>query len=245
MQEPEESIDTKTLQCPSCGLQLYEGHFTFPRCHRCDTLVQTCRYCVSYEAATGRCIEPTSPVESVTDPDALTVCPLFKQAPVQLEEEAPLFGRSFWIYTGIGLAAVVAIVVLLQHLVFGPLRQPTAGLDVRIGLPDILTASRPWQIDITIANVTGEQPLGFRIEFPPDTVRRFEILDPNPPPLSKEERRGTQRMTFEAVSPGQYLRLTVPVQPRRAGRMDFEMLVTDERGRVISRCSGRKLEVEP
>jgi hypothetical protein len=184
-------------------------------------------------------------VEGIVDPDALTACPFFKQAAVELEEEAPLFGRTFWIYTGISLVAVVAVVVLVQYLVFGPLRRPTAGLEVTVGLPDMLTASRPWNVDIMIANVTGDRPLGFRVEFPRDTARRFEILNPTPAPAATEKPDGAHRLVFDPVPPAQYVRVTVPVQPQRAGKVDFEMLVTDERGRAISRYSRRRLEVEP
>ena len=236
---------TKTLQCPKCGLMLFEGHFTFPRCHRCQTLVQVCRYCVSYDSPSAQCIEPTSAVDNVIDPDALTSCPFFKQAPVVIEEEPPLFRRGFWLYAGIGAVVVVAIVAVLQYFVLAPLRRPAEGLDARVALPDTLTASRPWPIEITIYNQEADKELGFAVEFPAGTLRRFDVIGSTPPAVSKEAHRGGQRLTFEAVPPMQYTRVTVRVQPKRPGRKDFEMLVTDEHGRLIRRCAGRKLEIEP
>ncbi len=234
-----------TLQCPNCGLHLYEDHFSFPRCHRCDTLVQACRHCMSHDHASGQCIEPTSPVEDVVDPDALTTCPFFKQGEVVIEKEPPLFQSRFWLYAGIGAAAVVLLVFLVQHFIVAPLRAPAEGLTARVGLPDVLTASTPWDIEITVSNEDTERALGFRVEFPSDTVQRFEILDPSPAATSKEEHRGGQRLTFEPIPPSGRVRITMPVQAKRAGYRDFEMLVTNERGRLVTRCSRTKLEVQP
>ncbi|MGD8237318.1 MAG: hypothetical protein PVH68_02085 [Armatimonadota bacterium] len=236
---------TRTLQCPSCGLTLFEGHFSFPRCHACKTLVQSCRHCVSYDEPSGQCVEPTSAVDDVVDPDALTACPLFKQSEVAIEEEPPLFSRRFLLYAGVGCALVVVIVFLVQYVILAPLRAPAEGLDASIGMPQMLTASTPSPIDITVYNQDSARALAFRVEFPADTIGRFDVVGSTPPAVSTEEYRGGQRLAFEAIPPMDYARVSVRVRAKRMGRKDFEVRVTDDEGRLVTRHTVRKLEIEP
>jgi hypothetical protein len=101
------------IRCPSCGTNLYEGYFTFPRCHKCNANALCCRACVSYDPSRGVCVEPTSPIDTVTDPDELPQCGIFKpRVPVADEADRPL-GRRFWTYVASGVAAVLVIFAIV------------------------------------------------------------------------------------------------------------------------------------
>ena len=169
----------------------------------------------------------------------------FKQSDAVVEHEPPLFQRRFFLYAAVGVAAVILIIALIQYLILAPMRAPAEGLEARVSMPDLVTTSTPSPIEVTVTNQDAGRALGFRVEFPAETLQRFTIVGSTPKAVTMEEHRGAQRLAFEPVPPMQYARVTIRIQGKRAGSKDFEMLVADERGRLITRHSQHKLDVEP
>ncbi|MFQ6097354.1 MAG: hypothetical protein ACE5O2_06450 [Armatimonadota bacterium] len=229
------------IRCPNCGTNLYEGYFTFPRCHKCNANALCCRACVSYDAVRGVCIEPTSPIDTVQDPDQMPQCGIFKpQLVVEHEADRP-FGRRFWLYVAAGVVAVLlafAVVIVRMQAATRP-RQVVAS----IMEPSEIAADRPAPFTILVTNNDSDSAHDVSIRLPEETLARWDAAPGAPLPLEDEMRGSTRYLVYE-VAPAATTEITIYLRAHDIGQSRTRIEVVDHRGRPIALLSER-LDVTP
>ncbi len=232
----------RRLRCPRCQAVNYEGHITYPICHKCHENLQKCLYCLNFPGELDRC--RFLPDWSLAGGEQVVECD-YRNSKLHIGEpqitrySRPL--RSVMVLSVI-VCSIIALLVSVLPMLSGP--QEHGHSLIFMGyiprentLQDMITTS------FVIFNDDATFPEDFRIRFDDRIFAHFRMVNITPPPNRIASLNAARYYIYMGLGPKERMDLRFQLRSFRTGSVDFEVSLYSAEGSLLTSPILRKVLV--
>ncbi|HID07183.1 MAG TPA: hypothetical protein EYP10_08540, partial [Armatimonadetes bacterium] len=215
------------LRCPRCGTVTYEGHFTFPVCHKCHENLLKCRYCRHYPGDGRRCHKVAD--NPYIHGDDVRACPSYRST---LQNPATVWGMSrISAVACILISAILGIIVAVVSILPTPSQLRDMHF-ITINCPREAVRGKRLVAVLRISHNVHEQPTTIRISIPRKVLDAFAIVQVTPiPDWEVKNERGWVCGYSRADGSTKPFAIKFTIEPLRNGVHQLRLEVTEEYAR--------------
>lgn len=164
----------RQMRCPNCQAVNYEGHITFPICHRCHENLQKCRHCRNFPGEGIRC--RYLPGWTLPEGDQIVECDyreslLYEGKPQRLRYSRPL--QSVMVLSVI-VCSIIVVLTTVVPMLSGPADHPTT-FSLTGSAPREVNLDRQVSVSLEVSNENTNDSSDYRIRLDESVFDHFKV----------------------------------------------------------------------